>query len=112
MASRDLIEELTHELDRGFIYEATLVTDDGSHLMGMCNLNTQAITIDPKVLIVTTLIHELIHRRYPTWSERRVRREEKRALSLLSPKDINTWHRRYRREVRKRRPVDALEYEG
>jgi hypothetical protein len=107
-----LVDELTHELDRGFIYEATLVTDDGAHLLGMCNLENQHITIDPKVAIVSTLLHELIHRRYPSWSERRVRREEKRALSQLSPKDVATWYRRYRRAVRQRRPVDATEYRG
>jgi len=107
-----LISELTHELDRGFIYEATLVTDDGCHLEGMCNHGNQHITINPKVSIVSTLLHELIHRRYPTWSERRVRREEKRALQQLSQQDVLTWHGRYRRAVRKRRPVDALEYEG
>ena len=107
-----LVEELTHELDRGFIYEATLVTDDGAHLLGMCNHENQHITIDPKVAIVSTLLHELIHRRYPSWSERRVRREESRALRQLSQKDIETWHRRYKRAVRKRRPVDALEYQG
>jgi hypothetical protein len=107
-----IIGELTHELDRGLIYEATLITDDGAHLLGMCNQENQHITIDPKVAIVSTLLHELIHRRYPTWSERRVRREEKRALQQLSPKDIQTWYRRYKRMVRKRRPVDAIEYEG
>lgn len=107
-----LVEELTHELDRGFIYEATLVTDDGAHLEGMFNSENQHITINPKVSIVSALLHELIHRRYPTWTERRVRREEKRALRQLSLQDIETWHRRYKRAVRKRRPVDASEYVG
>lgn len=107
-----LISELTHEFDRGLIYEATLVTDDGWHLEGMCDLNNQHITIDPKVSIVSALMHELIHRRYPTWSERRVKREEKKAMRQLSPHDIQTWYRRYRRAVRKRRPVDAIDYEG
>lgn len=107
-----LIDELTHELDRGFIYEATLITDDGAHLEGLCNHENQHITINPQVPIVAVLLHELIHRRYPTWSERRVRREEKRALQQLSQQDIQTWFRRYRRAVRKRRPVDAIAYEG
>jgi hypothetical protein len=113
MAARDrLIDELTHELDRGFIYEATLIADDGAHIEGLCNHENQHITINPKVSIVATLLHELIHRRYPSWSERRVRREEKRAMRQLSQQDVETWHRRYKRAVRKRRPVDASEYEG
>lgn len=107
-----LLEELTHELDRGFIYEATLIADDGAHLEGLCNHENQHITINPKVSIVSALLHELIHRRYPSWSERRVRREEKRVMQHLSLQDVETWHRRYRRAVRRRRPVDASEYQG
>ena len=107
-----LIDELTHEMDRGFIYEATLVTDDGAHLEGLCNHANQHITINPKVSVVATLLHELIHRRYPSWSESRVRREEKRALQQLSQQDIQIWYQRYRRAVRKRRPVDAVDYKS
>lgn len=107
-----LIEELTHELDRGFIYEATLIADDGAHLEGLCNHENQHITINLKVSIVATLLHDLIHRRYPSWSERRVRQAEKRAMGQLFPQDIQTWYGRYRRAVRKRRPVDASEYTG
>jgi hypothetical protein len=107
-----ILGELAHEMDRGLIYEATLVTDDGSRLEGLCNHDNQHITIDPKVSIVAVLLHELIHRRYPSWSERRVRREERKALLALSPQDIHTWYRRYKRAVRKRRPVEAGDYIG
>lgn len=108
----DPVAELSDEFAKGRIYEATMVTDDGAHLMGMCDPNNGAIAVDPKVLIVSTLLHELIHRRYPTWSERRVRYWEKRALQHLSQHDLQVWYRRYRRAVRKRRPMDALDYEG
>jgi hypothetical protein len=107
-----LIAELTHEMDRGLIYEATLITDDGWHLEGIYDPNNQYITINPQVPIVAALLHELIHRRYPKLSERAVKRMEKRAMRLLSPKDIAKWYRRYRRTAVKRRPVDAIEYEG
>jgi hypothetical protein len=78
----------------------------------MCNHQNQDVTINPQVSIVSALIHELIHRRYPQWSERRVRAEEQRAMGQLSQQDIQTWYRRYRRAVRRRRPVDAIDYEG
>lgn len=107
-----LIEELAEEFAKGKIYEATLITDDGWHLEGMCDLETNAITIDPKVSIVSALLHELIHRKHPEWDEARVRRTETRAMRLLSPHDIQTWYRRYKRAVRKRRPVDAIQYVG
>ena len=106
------IAVLEAELSNGRIYEATLVTDDGAHLLGMCDHANGAITIDPKVAIVSTLLHELIHRKYPNWSEARVRKAETSALKQLSQHDIQTWYRRYKRAVRKRRPVDALDYEG
>lgn len=106
------LRTLEAELAKGRIYEATLVTDDGAHLMGLCDHAKGAITIDPKVAIVSTLLHELIHRLHPAWSEARVRREEINALKQLSQHDISTWYRRYRRAVRKRRPVDAIDYEG
>jgi hypothetical protein len=106
------ISDLEVELANGRIYEATLITDDGAHLMGLCNHGTGAITIDPKVAIVATLLHELIHRKYPDWSEAKVRKAEVYALQQLSQQNIQTWYRRYRRAVRKRRPVDAIDYEG
>jgi len=107
-----LIALLADELAKGRIYEATLVTDDGAHLEGMCDHGNGAITVDPKVSIVSVLLHELIHRKYPDWSEAKVRRAEKRALRQLSQQDLQIWYRRYRRAVRKRRPVDALDYAG
>lgn len=107
-----LIEELTEEFNKGRIYEATLITDDGWHLWGMTDCERGTVTIDPKVPIISTLLHELIHRKYPEWDEARVRRTELRAMRQLSPQDIQTWYRRYKRQVRKRRPVDAINYEG
>jgi hypothetical protein len=106
------IVDLETELANGRIYEATLITDDGAHLMGLCDHAKGAITIDPKVAIVSTLLHELIHRKFPNWSEQRVRKAEVYALRQLSQQDIQTWYRRYRRAVRKRRPVDAIDYVG
>ena len=106
------IADLEAELAKGRIYEATLITDDGAHLMGLCDEATGAITIDPKVAIVATLLHELIHRSHANWSETKVLRAERHALSQLSQQDIQTWYRRYKRAVRKRRPVDAIDYVG
>lgn len=103
------LEELTQELQRGRIYEATILADD-HHLEGQTDHALQSITIDPKVSIVATLLHELLHRRYPLWSERRVKREEQRLMGHLSVHDVQTWYRRYKRAVRKRRPVDGNDY--
>lgn len=100
-----LIDELADELTKGKIYEAALV-DPTHHLEGLCD--NGVITVDPRVSIVSTLLHELIHRRFPEWSEARVRRAETLALGQLSQQDIGVWYRRYRRAVRKRRPVSSI----
>jgi len=100
-----LLDELADELAKGRIYEAALI-DPTHHLEGLCD--NGAITVDPQVSIVSTLLHELIHRRYPLWSEAKVRREEKRALGHLSQHDLRVWYRRYRRAVKKRRPVSSV----
>lgn len=100
-----LLDDLADELSKGRIYEATL-RDPTHHLDGLCD--GHAITVDPKVSIVSTLIHELTHRRFPDWSESRVRRAETKAMSQLSQHDIGVWYRRYRRAVRKRRPVSSI----
>lgn len=101
-----LIESLADELTKGRIYEATLV-DPTHHLDGLCD-EKGAITVDPRVSIVSTLLHELAHRRFPDWSESRVRRAETKVMSQLSQHDIGVWYRRYRRAVRKRRPVSSI----
>jgi hypothetical protein len=106
------LSDLEAELAKGRIYEATLITDDGAHLEGMCDHGNGSITVDPKVSIVSVLLHELIHRKHPDWSETRVRRAEKNAMRQLSQQDVQVWYRRYRRAVRKRRPVDAIDYSG
>lgn len=103
------LEELLQEFERGRIYEATIVADD-AHLEGQTDPRLQTITIDPKVSIVATLLHELLHRRYPLWSERRVKQEEQRLMGILTLRDVQTWYRRYKRAVRKRRPVDGNDY--
>ena len=107
-----LIDDLTEEFENGRIYEATIITDDGWHLWGLYDPDKGSVTIDPRVPIVSTLLHELIHRRYPEWSEKKVRRAENRAMRQLSPEAVRAWYRRYRRAVRKRRPVDGSDYKG
>src|SRR5689334_17606438 len=99
------IEDLEEQFKQVRLYEATMVTDDAYHLWGLYDPEKQTITIDPKVAIVSTLLHELIHRKYPNWTEKRVRMAENAAMRQLSPQDVQTWYRRYKRAVRKRRPV-------
>lgn len=107
MTAAERLGEVAEELSKGRIYEATLI-DPTHHLEGLCDHDAQAVVINPKVSVVDSLIHELLHRRYPTWTEARVRRETRRAMGQLSSHDVEVWYRRYRRAVKKRRPVSSV----
>lgn len=104
----ELLSELEHELSRGRVYEATL-RDPGYLTEGLCDHGTQAITIDPGVALIDVLWHELIHRRYPSWSERRVLSETQRLLTSSDRDDIGRWVRKYRKVVKKRRTLTLTE---
>ena len=107
MSPEERLSEVAEELAKGRIYEATLI-DPTHHLEGLCDTDTQKITINPKVSIVDSLIHELLHRRYPSWSERKVREETRTLMGQLTHQDLQTWYQRYRRAVKKRRPVSTV----
>lgn len=95
---------LADELRRGQIVEARL-RQPGYIVHGLCDRATGDILIDPAPATVSTLLHELLHRRYPDWPERRVRAEERRLLRAMSDADIARWYRAYSRRKRQRRPV-------
>jgi hypothetical protein len=96
---------LAEELKRGRIVEARLV-EPGYHVHGLCDRETDAIIIDPAPATVSTLLHELLHRRFPRWGERRVAAEERRLMRYLSDDEIRWWYGQYlRRRRRQRRPV-------
>ena len=103
MSAPDL-EDLWDELQRGKVIECSL-RDPSWRLDGLQDGET--IYIDPRPAIIETLCHELIHRRKPRWSERRVTSEARRLLSRMDEADLATWWRRYQRVKRKGRPVEV-----
>lgn len=103
MSAPDL-DDLMDELNRGKVYECVL-RDPAWRLDGL--QHGEAVYIDPRPAILETLIHELMHRRKPRWSERRVTTEARTVLSKMSEQDLARWWRRYRTVVKKGRPVDV-----
>jgi len=102
---KSLLVEITDELKNGRIFEAPII---GSkyHVEGLCNWETKEITVNPSASVVDTLVHELLHRRFPTWSEERVRIETGRVMFTLSHADVQDWYRQYKRLAkRKSKPV-------
>lgn len=103
---------LAEELRRGRIVEARLV-EPGYHVHGLSDPDSGTIVIDPAPATVSTLLHELLHRRYPAWSERRVETEERRLMRHLSDDEVRWWYAQYlRRRKRQRRPVAVRDSGG
>jgi hypothetical protein len=102
----DLERELAAELKRGGIVEAPLA-QNGAHVHGICE--GQEIVINPAPGVVDTLLHELLHRRYPRWSEQRVTKTAERMVFYMDAKEVRTWYRRYQRAKRTRLQTVRLE---
>ena len=98
------LDDLYDELQRGRIFECSL-RDPSFRLDGL--QHGEDIYIDPRPAILETLMHELLHRRKPRWSERRVLRDSRRILSKMSDEDVAVWWRRYQKAKRKGKPIDV-----
>ena len=94
----ELLAELEQELNRVRIVEAPIAKDGYSHIEGLQESNT--IWVNPRIAIVEVVLHELLHARFPKWSERRVNREGRRLLTALDDAGITKWHRRYQKAKR------------
>jgi len=96
---------IADELAKGLIYEGQIIGSPDQFVEGVCHVNGQ-ITVNPSVNVVDTLIHELLHRRFPQWSEVFVRLETARVMRQMSDKDIALTYSKYKRRAkRKTKPV-------
>lgn len=100
-----LRKSVSDELRKGLIFEAPIFGANNEHIEGLCNWETQNITVNPSVSVVDTLVHELLHRRFPKWSEDRVRMHTWRVMRSLTQQDVQKWYRRYKRHAKKKRVV-------
>lgn len=100
------LDELRAELDRGRIFECSL-RDRRFVIDGL--QDGENIYIDPRPAILETLIHELLHRRYPRLGERRVLAESRRLLLRMTEQQKAQWWRAYLRVRKKGRPVELAD---
>jgi hypothetical protein len=99
----ELLAELHAEFRKGGINEAAIHSP--KNVIYGFQLGSQ-VYVNPRPATVETLLHELLHRRYPRWGEARVRKESARLLACMSDADVGVWFRRYQRAARKhKRPV-------
>lgn len=100
----DLLEDLWDELKRGRVYEVSLRSDkwilDGLQ-------QGEAVYIDPRHAILETLLHELLHRRKPRWTEKSVTRMARVLAGGMDEREKIKWWKAYSRIKRKGKPVEV-----
>jgi hypothetical protein len=101
-----MLAELREEFDRGRVYEGTLLAKD-AFVYGLCDHASGAVIVDPVPFTVEVLLHELLHRRYPSWSERRVEHEAVRLTSSLTRRQMMHWYRRFQAVKARHRAVNT-----
>ena len=95
-----LMTELRAEFSNGKVFQAE-ISSDGELVEGLYEPATGAVYIDPVPNLVDTLLHELLHRRYPRWGEARVSRTAHQLVSAMADEERRQWYRAYRRVAKK-----------
>lgn len=102
----DMLAELEETLAVVRVRETRLVADN-EHVHGLCDYGSHTLHIDPRPAVLDTLLHEALHHRYPSWSERRVAKEATRLVCGMTDADVKRWWRIYQRAKRvSRRPLN------
>ena len=89
-----LLRTLRAELKKGGIHEAPLRAK-GWHVDGLCDHDKGAVYIDPAPQVTETILHEVLHRRFPRWGEKRVDRTAKRLLRSMTSRQARWWYRQF-----------------
>ncbi len=108
MIRRATMTEIRDELEKGRITESDL-RDPHFHLDGYFDGGSQRVYVNPRPSVVETICHELIHRRWPKWTETRVDQEAKRLVARMTPAEVATFYARYQVLARKRKTPKQLE---
>jgi hypothetical protein len=102
------LADVTAELARGGIIEAP-ISAPGQHVSGYCDRDTEIVCVNPLPELADTLIHELVHRRWPRWGETRVCAETRHVMGTMTDADVAALVRSYRRRRHKRWRVEVLD---
>lgn len=102
-----LLKALRAELRKGGIIEAPL-RGDGWHIDGLCDHDEGRVYVDLAPTITEILLHELLHRRFPKWGEKRVDKTARRLLCSMDSRRIMWWSRQYKKRKRTiKTPISA-----
>ena len=89
--------QVVAELGQGNITEQ-YIKQDGFHVDGLCE--GDAITINPSHQTVDTVIHEILHRVYPTRTERSIRRTTTILRKTLTDDEVQWIYAEYQKRKR------------
>lgn len=103
-----LLGRIWAELGAGQITEA-FIRDGASFTDGWYNGHGH-ITVNPVHHTIDTLIHEILHRLHPQWSETYIRRTTTYLRRLMSDEEITAMYDEFQKRARKRkRPMRVAE---
>jgi len=102
-----LLLVVADEMKKGRITEMHLEGDSGV-FDGVCE-NDGRIFVDPVPGTVDTAIHEVLHRRFPKWGERRVSDTASNLVYGMTAQERRIMFALYRRVAKKRRGVRKVD---
>ena len=103
-----LMTELRAEFAKGKVFQAE-ISSEGELVEGLYEPASGNVYIDLAPNGVDTLLHELLHRRYPRWGERRVSETAHRLVSAMSDEERRYWFKALQRLAKKRRVPVRIE---
>lgn len=100
-----LMGELREEFSKGRIFRAA-ISSDGDVIEGLYEPSSGSVYVDPVPNVVDTLLHELLHRRFPRWGEKRVSETAHRLNTAMSDEERRHWYRAWQRTAKKlKKPI-------
>lgn len=96
------LDDLFEEMRRGRIFECSLRAK-GGQLYGLTD--GRDVYIDPRPAVLEFVVHELIHRRHPRYSERTVSAKARRLVVAMDEATKARWWRAYQRIKRRGKPT-------
>ena len=94
LPSDDLLRTLRAEAKKGHIHQAEIKAK-GWHVDGLCDHDEGAVYVNPAPSIAEIFLHELLHRRFPRWGEKRVDRTARHLLRCMSPRQVRWWAKQF-----------------
>lgn len=107
-AHESLLLRVCAELGAGRITEA-FISDPGFQTDGLTDDASKHITVNPAWQTIDTVIHEILHRLYPRWSEGYVRNRTAYLKNRMTDAQVQAFYDEYQRRVYKRKRAKRID---